>query len=74
MSISTSSLRIAGIEQPKKNIFNGKQENVLNSRRMTPHIWKMQYNSNRQAGTYGSSYMNCYVFFFVCVVYCSGHN
>ena len=61
MSIGTSSLRITGVEQPK-NIFNGKQETALKSQRMTPHLWKMQYNRNRQVGTYGSSYMNCYVF------------
>ena len=62
MSIGISSLRITGIEQPKKNIFNGKQETALKPWRMTSHLWKMQYNRNRQAGTYGSSYTNGYVF------------
>ena len=66
MSIGTFSLRIIGIEQPKKIIFNGNQETTLKPRRMTPHTWKMQYNRNCHAGTYGSSYMNCYVFFIVC--------
>ena len=46
----------------KKNIFDRKQETALKPRRMTPQLWKMQYNRNRQAGTYGSLYMNCYVF------------
>ena len=46
----------------EKNIFNGKQETALKPRRMTPHLWKMQYNINIHHGTYGSSYMNCYVF------------
>ena len=45
----------------ERNIFNGKQETALKPRRMTPHLWKMQYNRNRHHGTYGSSYMNCYV-------------
>ena len=62
MSICISSLRITGIEQAKKNIFNGKRETALKPRRMTPHLWKMQYNRNRYHGTYGSSYMNFYVF------------
>ena len=42
-----------------KNIFNGKQEIALKAWRMTPHLWKMQYNRNHHHGTYGSSYMNC---------------
>ena len=46
----------------ERNIFNGKQETALKPRRMTPHLWKMQYNRNRHHGTYGSSYMNFYVF------------
>ena len=62
MSIGISSLRITGIEQTKKNIFNGKQDTALKPWRMTPHLWKMQYNRNRHHGMYGSSYMNCYVF------------
>ena len=62
MSIGISSLRITGIEQLKKVFFNGKQETALKPGRMTPHLWKMQYNRNRHHGTYGLSYMNCYVF------------
>ena len=46
----------------KKNLFNGKQETALKPRRMKPHLWKMQYNRNHQAETYGSSCMNCYLF------------
>ena len=52
MSIDTSSLRITCIEQPKKNLFNGKKETALKPPRMTPHLWKLQYNRNRQAGMY----------------------
>ena len=74
MSIGTSSLRITGIEQPKKLFVNGKQETALKPQRMTPHLWKMQYNRNLHHGTYGSSHMNCYVFHVVCFVYCSCHN
>ena len=55
MSIGNSSLRMIGIEKPKKNIFNGKQETALKPWRMTPHLWKMQYNRNHQDGAYGSS-------------------
>ena len=62
MSIGISSPRITGREQLKKNIFNGKQETALKPQRMTPHLLKMQYSRNRHHGTYGSSYMNFYVF------------
>ena len=61
MSIGISSLRITGIEKLKK-YFQWNHETALKPQRMTPHLWKMQYNRNREAGTYGSSYMNCYVF------------
>ena len=30
----------------EKNIFSGKQETALKQQRMTPHLWKMQYNIN----------------------------
>ena len=46
----------------ERNIFNGKQETALKPWRMTPHLWKRQYNINHHHGTYGSLYMNCYVF------------
>ena len=49
----------------ERNIFNGKQDIALKPRRMTPHLSNMRYNRNRHHGTYGSSYMNCYVFFFI---------
>ena len=48
----------------EKHLFNGKQENALKTQRMTPHLRKLQYNRNCQ-GTYESSYMKCYVFFFI---------
>ena len=64
MSIGTSSLRISGIEQSEKNIFNGKLESTLKPQRMTPHLWKLQYNRNRQVGMYRPSHINCYVFVF----------
>ena len=28
----------------EKHIFNGKEETALKPQRMTPHIWKLQYN------------------------------
>ena len=46
----------------ERNLFNGKQETALKPHTMIPHLWKMQYNINCHDGTYGSSYMNCYVF------------
>ena len=51
----------------KKNIFNGKQETTLKQQRMTPQLWKMKYNRNRQASTYGSLYMKllCILIFIV---------
>ena len=61
MSIGISSLRITGIEQPIF-FFNGNPDTALKPQRMTPHLWKMQYNRNRQGGMYVSSYMNCCVF------------
>ena len=39
----------------EKNIFNGNRETALKTWRMTPHLWKMQYNRNHQDRTYGSS-------------------
>ena len=66
MSIGTSSLRIIGIKQPKKKKFNGKQEAALKPQKITPHLWKLQYNINHQ-GRYESSYMKCYeILFIVC--------
>jgi hypothetical protein len=32
----------------KKNIFNGKEETGLKARRMTPHLWRLEYNRNRK--------------------------
>ena len=49
----------------QKNLFNGNEETALKLWRMTPHLWKLQYNRNRQVGMYGSSYMKRYVFFFI---------
>ena len=31
-----------------KEKFNGKEENGKKPRRMTPHLWKLEYNRNRQ--------------------------
>ena len=33
------------IEEKK---FNGKEENAKKPRRMTPHLWKLEYNRNRR--------------------------
>ena len=32
----------------EKHIFNEKEETALKPQRMTPHLWKFQYNRNRQ--------------------------
>jgi hypothetical protein len=32
----------------EKHIFNGKEENGLKPWRMTPRLWQLQYNRNRQ--------------------------
>ena len=31
-----------------KEKFNGKEENVKEPQRMTPHLWNLEYNRNRQ--------------------------
>jgi hypothetical protein len=49
MNIGTFSLRTIGIEMTDKHLFNGKEESGIKPRRMTPHLWKLEYNkSNRQ--------------------------
>ena len=48
------------------HLFNKKKETALKPQIMTPHLWKFQYNRNRQ-GTYESSYIKCYeILFTVC--------
>ena len=32
----------------EKHLFNGKEETALKPQRMTPRMWKLQYNRNRQ--------------------------
>jgi hypothetical protein len=32
----------------EKHIFNGKEGIGLKTRRMTPHLWRLEYNRNRQ--------------------------
>ena len=32
----------------EKHFFNGKEETGLKPRRMTPHLWRLEYNRNRQ--------------------------
>jgi hypothetical protein len=32
----------------EKHRFNGKEETGLKPRRMTPHIWRLEYNRNHQ--------------------------
>ena len=52
----------------EKHLFNGKQETALKPQRMTPHLWKLQYNRNLQ-GTYESSYIKCFEIFIYCVFF-----
>jgi hypothetical protein len=48
MSIDTSSLRTINIKLTEKHLFNGKEETAIKPRRMTPHLWKLEYNINHQ--------------------------
>jgi hypothetical protein len=65
MSIGTSSLRTIGIILLKKHNFNGKEETGLKPRRMTPHFWRLEYNTNRQdTQFFYVSYMQCFEFLF----------
>jgi hypothetical protein len=32
----------------EKHLFNGKEEIGLKPRRMTPHLWRLEYNRNHQ--------------------------
>jgi hypothetical protein len=32
----------------EKHLFNGKEETGLKTRRMTPHLWRLEYNRNCQ--------------------------
>jgi hypothetical protein len=61
MSIGTSSLRTIGIKLLKKHIFNGKEETAIKPRRMTPHLWKLEYN---KVGMYHRFYI------FICIELC----
>ena len=49
----------------KKHIFNGKEETGLKPRRMTPHIWWLQYNRNHHGMDQNIyvSYMKCLEYF-----------
>ena len=44
MSLETFSTIIIGIEFLKKHLFNGKEETSSRPRRMTPHLWKLEYD------------------------------
>jgi hypothetical protein len=37
-----------GYRTTEKHIFNGKEETGLKPRRMTPHLWRLEYNRNCQ--------------------------
>ena len=58
----------------EKHLFNGKEETTSKPRRMTPRLWKLEYNRiNRQSYTSDQivylSYMICFEFIFLyCVV------
>ena len=53
----------------ERNVFNGKQETTLKPQRMTPHLWKLHYNKNRQGGMQESSYKKCYAFYYYYVLF-----
>ena len=66
MSIGTSSLRTIGTKEPKKHIFNGKEETRLRPWRMTLGLWKLQHNRISQRMDqiiYLSIYMKCLDYF-----------
>ena len=44
-----------------KHLFNGKQDIALKMQRITPQLWKLQYNRNCQ-GTYISNYMSIIIY------------
>ena len=59
----------------EKQIFNGKEEFGLKPWRMTPGLWKLQYNINRQGMDQNVyvSYMKCleYFIFLLHFVHCT---
>jgi hypothetical protein len=59
----------------EKHIFNGKEETGLKPQRMTPHLWKLQYNRNHQGmdQIVYVSYMKCleYFIFLLHFVHCT---
>jgi hypothetical protein len=59
----------------EKHIFNGKEETGLKPQRMTPRLWKLQYNRNRQGmdQIVYVSYMKCleYFIFLLHFVHCT---
>ena len=68
MTIGISSLRITGIEQLKKYLQWEAGDCIKTMENDTSPL-EMQYNRNHHHGTYGSSYMNCYVFKFYCELF-----
>ena len=60
----------------EKHLFNGKEEFGLKPWRMTPRLWKLQYNRNRQGildQIIYVSYMKCleYFIFLLHFVHCT---
>ena len=45
----------------EKHIFNGKEETGLKPRRMTPHLWKLEYNKSRRDGIFQFVYVILYM-------------
>jgi hypothetical protein len=69
MSIGTFCLRTIVIELPKKKNSMVKKRMEKNPRRMTPHLWKLEYNRNRQGMqiiyvSYIYIYIYIYIFYF----------
>ena len=50
MSLGTFSTIIIGIKFPKKYLFNWKEETSSRPWRMTPHLWKLEYDQLNHQG------------------------
>jgi hypothetical protein len=45
----------------EKHIFNGKEETGLKPRKMAPHLWRLEYNRNRQGNQFHNVCFECLI-------------
>ena len=69
MSLGTSSIIIISIELMKKNIFNGKEETSTRPWRMTPHLWKLEYEWLNRRGNVQFVVWNLKFVFWYCLIF-----